>query len=213
MRGWRRSPARSQPRGAALLPRFQHFHTIVPPSLFPPSLSRLRLPAFRPVLPHPLGHRLARGHDMLSRGRSASDASPLPPALFRPRPNSSGNSARMAASSCRSCSSRAVAPRRASVVVAPVNSPCILARGPKARLLKSNIPAAAGCFPFRLLHDAHAGARADARGAGGDHRLQPLEVATPPAALTPISSPTTRRISATSAAVAPPGPNPVDVFT
>ena len=36
---------------------------------------------------------------------------------------------------------------------------------------------------------------------------------TPPAAFTPMSSPTTRRISATSAAVAPPGPKPVDVFT
>ncbi len=36
---------------------------------------------------------------------------------------------------------------------------------------------------------------------------------TPPDALTPISSPTTRRINATSAAVAPPGPKPVDVFT
>ncbi len=36
---------------------------------------------------------------------------------------------------------------------------------------------------------------------------------TPPAALTPISGPTTRRIRATSAAVAPPGPNPVEVLT
>jgi hypothetical protein len=36
---------------------------------------------------------------------------------------------------------------------------------------------------------------------------------TPPAAFTPISGPTTRRISATSAAVAPPGPKPVEVFT
>ena len=36
---------------------------------------------------------------------------------------------------------------------------------------------------------------------------------TPPAAFTPISAPTTRRISATSATVAPPGPNPVEVFT
>ena len=36
---------------------------------------------------------------------------------------------------------------------------------------------------------------------------------TPPAAFTPISAPTTRRISATSAAVAPPGPKPVEVFT
>ena len=36
---------------------------------------------------------------------------------------------------------------------------------------------------------------------------------TPPDALTPMSSPTTRRISATSAAVAPPGPKPVEVFT
>ncbi len=40
-----------------------------------------------------------------------------------------------------------------------------------------------------------------------------LRSRTPPAALTPISGPTTRRISATSAAVAPPGPKPVDVFT
>src|SRR5204863_278483 len=36
---------------------------------------------------------------------------------------------------------------------------------------------------------------------------------TPPDAFTPISSPTTRRIRATSAAVAPPGPKPVEVFT
>ena len=36
---------------------------------------------------------------------------------------------------------------------------------------------------------------------------------TPPDALTPISSPTSRRISAMSSVVAPPGPNPVDVFT
>src|SRR5260370_39434744 len=35
----------------------------------------------------------------------------------------------------------------------------------------------------------------------------------PPAAFTPISGPTTCRISATSWAVAPAGPNPVDVFT
>ena len=31
--------------------------------------------------------------------------------------------------------------------------------------------------------------------------------------ITPISAPTTRLINATSAGVAPPGPNPVDVFT
>ena len=36
---------------------------------------------------------------------------------------------------------------------------------------------------------------------------------TPPAAFTPMLSPTTRRISATSATVAPPGPKPVDVLT
>ena len=36
---------------------------------------------------------------------------------------------------------------------------------------------------------------------------------TPPAALTPIASPTTRRISMTSAIVAPPGPKPVEVLT
>ena len=35
----------------------------------------------------------------------------------------------------------------------------------------------------------------------------------PPAALTPTSGPTTRRISATSSTVAPPVLNPVDVFT
>ena len=43
--------------------------------------------------------------------------------------------------------------------------------------------------------------------------FSPSRSRTPPAALTPISAPTTRRISATSAAVAPPGPKPVDVFT
>src|SRR5438093_868973 len=40
-----------------------------------------------------------------------------------------------------------------------------------------------------------------------------LRSRTPPAAFTPISGPTTRRMSATSAAVAPPGPKPVDVLT
>src|SRR5438309_1947542 len=40
-----------------------------------------------------------------------------------------------------------------------------------------------------------------------------LRSRTPPAAFTPISGPTTRRISATSAAVAPPGPKPVEVLT
>jgi hypothetical protein len=43
--------------------------------------------------------------------------------------------------------------------------------------------------------------------------FNPSRSRTPPAAFTPISSPTTRRMRATSAAVAPPGPNPVDVFT
>ena len=36
---------------------------------------------------------------------------------------------------------------------------------------------------------------------------------TPPAAFTPMSGPTTRRMRAPSATVAPPGPNPVEVFT
>ena len=36
---------------------------------------------------------------------------------------------------------------------------------------------------------------------------------TPPAALTPISGPTTRRMSATSATVAPPEAKPVEVLT
>ena len=35
----------------------------------------------------------------------------------------------------------------------------------------------------------------------------------PPAAFTPMPGPTTRRMSATSWAVAPPGPKPVDVLT
>ena len=38
-------------------------------------------------------------------------------------------------------------------------------------------------------------------------------VRTPPEAFTPIAGPTVRRISATSSAVAPPGPKPVEVFT
>ncbi len=43
--------------------------------------------------------------------------------------------------------------------------------------------------------------------------MSPSRSRTPPAAFTPISAPTTRRISATSAAVAPPEAKPVEVFT
>jgi hypothetical protein len=95
----------------------------------------------------------------------------------------------------------------------PVPAAVVLLRRPKSGLVAGR---AGGrwCLPPRLLDDLHAGAGADAADApAATIALRPSRSRTPPAALTPISAPTTRRISATSAAVAPPGPNPVEVFT
>ena len=74
-------------------------------------------------------------------------------------------------------------------------------------------------FPLRhglslaLGDNLDAGAGADPRGAGPIIALASAAVLMPPAALTPISGPTTRRINATSSTVAPLGPKPVEVLT
>src|SRR5262245_7355621 len=68
-----------------------------------------------------------------------------------------------------------------------------------------------GLLAARLLDDPNTRAGANPGRACRDQGLQTLEIA--PAAFTPTSSPTTRRISATSATVAPPDAKPVDVFT
>ncbi len=74
--------------------------------------------------------------------------------------------------------------------------------------------ASAGAFTPRLSSTIFTPTLAPMRSAPAwSMALAPSRSRTPPAAFTPMPGPTTRRMRATSAAVAPPGPKPVEVFT
>ncbi len=146
-----------------------------------------------------------------SRRRGSFPAArPLP----RRPPNSSGNSARIAASSSPQLleARHSAQSRQAPQLFWSIAQ--LLGR-PEGRPLPFNTlsPPAVGFSP-RDSCTIRTPALAPMRVApAATIAFRPSRSRTPPAALTPISAPTTRRIKATSAAVAPPGPKPVDVFT
>ena len=94
----------------------------------------------------------------------------------------------------------------------------LASRDRRQRVRRSSVAArlAAGDRPARPCSPARSSRRRWRR-CGSRRRATiscaPLRSRTPPAAFTPISAPTTRRINATSAGVAPCRAKPVDVFT